>query len=233
MDEPRSIRLRLLGGWDLVVDGVSQPMGSRQQRLIAALAIHGRRARSLLGGLLWPDGTEAHAMGSLRAAIFATSRRVPGLIVVRGHDLCLGEDVDVDLHRLRSALSADPEDAADPEGWFASSSNADLLPGWYDEWVVGEQERLLARYLDVAEGLAGRALAGAEPFRALHLAQTVRDRDPLRESAARILVRAHMAMGNYATALRTYEQFAAFVADELGTQPSPQMLELIVPARRA
>ena len=233
MDGQERVELTLLGGWDLRVDGTSQPVGFRQQRLIAALAVFGRRSRGFLAGLLWPECTEAHALGSLRAAVFTVSRRLPGVLACCGRELCLGEAVDVDLHRLRRALVSAASEAwvADP-WWFASSSNADLLPGWYDDWVLAEQERVRGLYANALEQLAQAALDRGDVYRALTLAQTVRNLDPLRESAVRILVQGHLAIDNEAAALHAFRCFRATLAHELGTLPSARITGMVSALQR-
>lgn len=233
MDDLQRVELRLLGGWDLRVDGASHQMGFRQQRLIAALAVLGRRSRGFLGGLLWPECTEEHALGSLRAAVFTVSRRLPGLLVSCGRELCLDESVDVDLRRLRRALvDVVAEAPVAHTWWFESASNADLLPGWYDDWVVREQHRLHDLYLTAAECAAESAMDRHDHFHARHLAETARSIDPLRESATRIVLQAHLAMGNEATALQIFHEYCATLANELGTRPAPHIVQLIEPARK-
>lgn len=234
MDDQQRVELTLLGGWDLRVDGTSCRLGFRQQRLIAALAVLGRRSRGCLAGLLWPEGTEAHAMGSLRAAVFTVSRRLPGLLACCGRELCLAETVDVDLHRLRRVLAGATAGApvTDP-WWFTDASGANLLPGWYDDWVVTEQQRLRDLCLTAAERLAETALVRQDHFRARHLAETARSLDPLCESATRILLQAHLAMGNEATALGIFHTYCATLADELGARPAPRIVELIAPVQEA
>lgn len=230
MSDTESIRLKMLGGWDLSQDGDSLLIGERQQRLVAALAIYGKRRRSFLSGLLWPECSEAHAMGSLRAAVFAAARRLPGLLLCAGHDLSLGGTVEVDLHRLRTALLevASGHPAAIGE-WFTSSSHADLLPGWYDDWVVAEQGRVQNCYLNAAERLAQLALDRSDRFEAVQLARTILEIDPTRESAVQILVEAYMAMGNEATALKVYLDYTRALEDELGVHPTPRIRHLVAP----
>lgn len=232
-DGNNSTELRLLGGWDLSVRGTSIPMGHRQQRLLAALAVHGRRCRRFFGGLLWPDCTESRAMGSLRASVFTVSRRLPGTVGACGHDLFLEKSVQVDLHRLLDFL-ADPTTAPAPDDrWFAGRSHVDLLPGWYDDWVVAEQERLRSLYINATEQLAQRALDQHDVYRALRLAQVVRELDPLRESAVRIVIEGQLALGNEAAALQTLRDFWATTVRELGTRPSPRITGLIHPVRQS
>lgn len=228
MDGRQRVELRLLGEWDLRVNGVSQRMGLRQQRLIAVLAIFGHRPRSFVSGLLWPECTDAHALGSLRAAVFTVSRKLPGLITCCGQYLRLNDVVDVDLHRLRQLLAGvDSEVAAAATPWFVSSSEADLLPGWYDDWVLLEQQRLRDDYLTVAECLAERALARHDHFHARHLAEAARAIDPLRESATRVLLATHLAMGNELTARFIFDEYCTMLAMEIGAAPAPQIVSVM------
>ena len=49
--------------------------------------------------------------------------------------------------------------------------------------------------------------------------------DPLRESATRALVEAHLAQGNLADAGRAYAQYATSLAAELGAEPHPDFAQ--------
>jgi SARP family transcriptional regulator, regulator of embCAB operon len=51
--------------------------------------------------------------------------------------------------------------------------------------------------------------------------------DPLRDSARRALIRAHLAEGNNADALAQYRDFEEQLHDQLGLQPSSKMIELV------
>ena len=51
--------------------------------------------------------------------------------------------------------------------------------------------------------------------------------DPLRESAARVLIRSHVAAGNRSEALRQFRSFRARLVREIGLEPSPQLLQLV------
>ncbi|MEX5305781.1 BTAD domain-containing putative transcriptional regulator [Kocuria sp. CPCC 205258] len=230
--EKHVTRLCLLGGWELSVGGVNMLVGHRQQRLLAALAVHGRRSRHFLGGLLWPDCTEAHAMGSLRASVFTITRRLPGVIAARGHELLLEDSVDVDLHRLLNFLARPTTSPIPDDRWCVDRSRVELLPGWYDDWVLAEQERLRGLYANALEQLAQAALDRRDVYRALTLAQTVQDLDPLRESAVRILVQGHLAIDNEAAALHAFRCFQATLAHELGTLPSARITGMVSALQR-
>lgn len=231
MGERGTIALRLLGSWDATMRGARVPTGSRQQRLLAALAIHGPRSRAYLAGLLWPEVPEDHALGSLRAAVFTLSRRLPGAVVCQGGSLALAETVDVDLHHLLELVRRPVASwsAARDDAWVLDRPGVQLLPGWYDDWVLAEQARLQELYVNAVEERAEFCLAHRDVHRALALARTVQDAAPLRESAVCLLIRAHRGLGNETEARRTFEGFRALVARELGEQPSDRVRGLLQP----
>ncbi len=234
MGEGRTITLRLLGSWDASVQGARVRTGSRQQRLLAALAIHGPRSKHYLAGLLWPECPEDHALASLRTAVFTLSRRVPGAVVCYGGTLALSEAVDVDLHHLLQLVvrpvacwSAERDDA-----WVLDRPGVELLPGWYEDWVVEEQARLQDLYVNAVEERAELCLVHGDVHRALALARTVRGVAPLRESAVGLLVRAHLGLGNEAEAWRAFRDYRSDLARELGEEPSARVRGLLGPLCR-
>ncbi|WP_298591045.1 bacterial transcriptional activator domain-containing protein [uncultured Kocuria sp.] len=233
MGDRRTITLRLLGSWDASVQGARVQTGSRQQRLLAALAIRGPRPRHYLAGLLWPECPEDHALGSLRTAVFTLSRRAPGALVCHGDTLALSEAVDVDLHHLLELVvrpvaswSAERDDA-----WVLDRPGVELLPGWYEDWVVEEQARLQELYVNAVEERAELCLVHGDVHHALALARTVRDAAPLRESTVCLLVRAHLGLGNEAEAWRAFQGYRADLVRELGEQPSDRVRGLLEPLR--
>ena len=110
---------------------------------------------------------------------------------------------------------------------------AELLPDWYDDWVVVEQERFRQLQLHALESLAGQLLHGGRSHRALDAALCAVAVEPLRESAHRAVVLAHRAAGNVSEALRAYERYRLLLDREMGLGPSPAMEELVAPCRPA
>jgi len=53
--------------------------------------------------------------------------------------------------------------------------------------------------------------------------------EPLRESCRRLVVAVHVAEGNLAEALRSYDEYRAMLWDELEIKPSRLMRQLIEP----
>ena len=232
-------RVCLLDGFQVSVDGVRGgtavpwlPHGV--QRLIAHLSLSGRPACGAVAGQLWPDVPEAQAHGSLRTTLWRVRRAVPGLVVVSGGTVALAAGVRVDVREFVGWAHAvlDPARGLDRIDAAAAVGAGTLLPGWDDDWVQLERERLRQLRLHALEVLADRlALAGryGEALEAAHGA--ARD-EPLRESAQRAIIRVHLAEGNRAEAMRAYDDFRDQLLRELGVPPTRRMQELVRPARR-
>jgi DNA-binding SARP family transcriptional activator len=105
----------------------------------------------------------------------------------------------------------------------------DLLPGWYDDWVLFERERLRQMRLHSLEKLAGHMAGQGQHAEAVEAALAAVAADPLRESAHRTVVEVHLAEGNVSEALRAFERCRQLMSEELGIEPSPQMQSLIAP----
>jgi DNA-binding SARP family transcriptional activator len=235
MDDDETIRLELLGHWKVSIGGQSIQIGLRQQRLLVALVMHGTRSRRFLAGLLWPKCTESHAQGSLRAAVFTLARRCPGAVMCHGTNLALNEHVDVDLHRLRRILSrSEPFVPSSEEGrWLLDRARVELLPGWYDHWVISEADRLSEDYLAFVEVQARTALLQGNPSQALLLARIARRLDPLRESAVRLQLQGHLDLGNQIDAQHEFTDYCAVLAHEVGAKPSNYLADLLQDSRHA
>ena len=177
-------------------------VAGRQQRLITALAIHGPRPRSYLVGLLWPESRESLAMESLRASIHLVTRQVPGLLVNSGAELSLNDLVDVDLHRVRSCIRELRQTGLN--GNAVSSLNllrdAELLPGWYEDWVLFEQSRLRQDRLRAFHIIGRESLTRCDFDVALEASEAALELEPLYESAVGLLIQALSQQGNNAAA---------------------------------
>jgi DNA-binding SARP family transcriptional activator len=102
----------------------------------------------------------------------------------------------------------------------------DLLPGWYDDWVIFERERIRQRLLHALEALSRRLVAEGRCADAVEAAISAVSADPLRESANRVLIEAHLAEGNVVEARRVYERYRDTVRGELGVEPGEQLTRL-------
>jgi DNA-binding SARP family transcriptional activator len=104
---------------------------------------------------------------------------------------------------------------------------ADILPGWYDEWVICERERIRQRLLHGLEAVVRELIAIGRMADAVEAAMNVIRFEPLRESAQRVLIEAHLAEHNHVEALRAFRQYERLVGEELGILPSCELYSLV------
>jgi DNA-binding SARP family transcriptional activator len=233
MDRALATRVGLLDGFTVHMAGAgpgSAPDLPRAvQRLVAHLSLSRRPARTAIAGQLWPDVSEEHAHGSLRSTLWRVHKSAPGLIAVSGGSLSLARDVQVDVHELTAwaKRALDPCASADDITVEDLTRPGELLPGWYDDWVLLDRERLRQLRMHALEALAEKYAASGRYGEAAQAAHAAVRAEPLRESAHRTVVRVHLAEGNVAEAVRAFEAFRAVLADELGMVPSPQMRRLV------
>jgi DNA-binding SARP family transcriptional activator len=225
--------LRLLGRWQLVADGEELETGHREQRLITLLGLAGRSGRAHVAGVLWPESTDDRALASLRRAILQTQKRSPGLLQADRLSIGLVDDVEVDVDEVRRAAAA-TEDAiavGEAAALFGALVGEELLPGWYDDWVLPERDRLEQLRVKAFERIARHALEARDLTLAIDAARAAGDIDPLVESASELAIRAHLDRGDPGSALREFDRYRDAMRDELGAAPSRTILELIEPVR--
>jgi len=222
--------LRLLDDFALeVADRPVEPSASGR-RLLAYLALHGATPRSVVAGTLWSDAAEERAHGSLRTAVWRLNQIVPGVIAVKPTRLQLAAFVDTDVAEFVGQATASLSAGDKPGSPPPDPRVHELLPGWYDEWLVFERERLRQLSLHVLEHAARQLCAAGRYAIALDLALAAIRGEPLRESAHRTAIEVHLAEGNVGEAMRMYRQFRRLLAEQLGVGPSPALTRLIATA---
>ena len=102
-----------------------------------------------------------------------------------------------------------------------------LLPGWYDDWVVFERERLHQLRLHALERTVSVLLGRGRLEIALQVALEAVRAEPLRETSTAALMSVYLAEGNVVDALHRYDVFRSLLAQELGLAPSPRLERLL------
>jgi DNA-binding SARP family transcriptional activator len=211
------------------------PEGSK--RLLTFVALRrGRVERPHAAGALWPEGGDGRAAGNLRSSLWRL--RGAGIDVLNADkwSLALRDDVVVDVHVVNEwanrVIAGRPLTGDLALSWLAPE-HLDLLPGWYDDWAIADRERLRQRMLHAIEALSRELTAVGRYADAIEAAMVAADADPLRESAHRVLVEAHLAEGNWAEARHTVLSFRTIMHRELGVEPSPVLTALLHRPRRA
>ena len=226
------LEVRLLGGFEIKAGQTRLSLPSRPaQSLFAFLILNAGTAfrREKLAGQLWPDSTEEsardylrHALWRIRAALDAASSTK----YLQADEMTIAFDASSDYWLDAAALRAVSEQAPVEELIAALSGNrGELLPGFYDEWIVLERENLnavcerkLGCLLDRLEedGRWSEILEWGEKWIAF-------GQKP--EAAYRALMSAHAAKGEMSKVAALYERCVKSLG-ELGIEPSPQTRQL-------
>jgi DNA-binding SARP family transcriptional activator len=227
------ITIRLLKGFALSAGQLRIPISTSAQRLVAFLALQDRpRTRSYVAGTLWPDNTVSRANANLRSSLWRATRTGHHVIDASVQEMSIAKHINVDItdataraHRLLDT-SCPCDDILTAQ--TRADLSADLLPDWSEnEWILVEQEQYHQLRLHALEAMAERLIDAGRHGEAVAAGLAVVRVEPLRESAHRVLVKAHLAAGNRAAALRQYDQCRRILLSELGLEPSQALRDLL------
>jgi DNA-binding SARP family transcriptional activator len=236
--------------WPLVVRGFGefgvwrdgQPLtaaGSRMPQrpldLLRALLAHGGASLPVAAALdwLWPDADFEQQRKSFDAALLRLRRALgdDSLLVLDGGQLL------IDRTRVWTDVAAltegqwEPEPGADAARLQAQAerllrlARAPLLDGLETPWALGARERTRRRFV-LALGRIAEALEALAPAQACRLYERALEADPLAESLARRLIRAQVARGERAEALRAWHHCKAMLTLH-GAAPSSDTMAVV------
>ena len=226
--QPGTVQLFLLDGFRLLHAGVPAVVPRGLQRVIALIGLRPGATRTHLAGLLWPDTPEERALSRLRTALWRLRRDGSCPVLTTGGSVRLDAHVEVDVDDLVRAATR-VRDGGDPrwaEGVLAAGRH-DLLPGWYDDWVLVERERLRQLRLHTLEQIARAYLRSGQHGEALQAALEAMRAEPLRETPHRLIVQVHLAEGNAYEALHAFYAYRQLILSELQLEPSSTMRALL------
>jgi DNA-binding SARP family transcriptional activator/DNA-binding HxlR family transcriptional regulator len=235
---PVLIEIEVLGAFVVKVGGV--PVGTLavgSQRLLAFLALHDRTVtRIAMAGTMWPDASEERAGISLRSALSRLDRPTHEAILSASANLSLVDAVAVDFrdaqalaHRLLRPGGSDH--AADLSARAIAILSMELLPDWYDDWVVAEADDWRQLRMSALEAQARALIAAGRLAEAAGAARAAMKVEPLRESAHACLIQVHLAEGNQSEAIRVYERYVELLSTGLGLEPTGQFVSLLAGLR--
>lgn len=227
------LRLSLLGGFSLVVGNRRASLPIHAQRVLAYLSIvqPGRSAhlRLNLAERLWSDATTERALASLRTALWRIRQADKRLVRASRDTVTLDEAVDVDVRRCAAQASRLLADQSHLQALDTDLSTLcdDLLPGWDEDWLLLERERIHQVQIHALEALSGRLRRVGRYVEAIEVAYAAIAGEPLRESAHAALIDVFLAEENVAQARHHLEYYSAVLRAELGIQPSSTLMDRV------
>jgi len=230
------LKIRLLGGFDARWSSgtVLNLPTKKAQALLAYLATSSGQAepRDKLAALLWGETSDHQARDSLRHALAALRKALavagadPPLLRIRGQHVSLDPDpVEVDVVIFERLVShATPQSLEDA----AELYRGDLLLGFglseplFEDWLVGERERLREMALEALARLLDRESRTGHTERAIRAAVQLLALDPLQEAVHRALMQLHARQGRRGAALKQYQLCVDGLQRELGMEPETE-----------
>ena len=242
----KKLRLTLFGGVEVIENGepVTGFVSTKAQALLCYLAVTQRpQLRPALSALLWGDMAEADARVNLRMALSNLRRLVGSHLVITRQTVAFNQESLVELDVETFSQKASPAmatagHALTPAELTALSEAADLYQGdflagfqvrdapAFEEWVLGQQERLRELALQSLHTLAAyytahRAYASAITYTARLLAL-----DPWREEAHRHMMLLLARSGRRSAALTQYETCRCILAEAFDVEPMAETTAL-------
>ena len=240
------INVRLLGGFSATVEAEQRRLSlpPRAAKLFTYCLFHREcwHSREHLIELFWPDAPLEQARSSLNSTLSRIRHAFPPdigpVLMAEGRDafsLAEGLKLSVDVDSFVRDVGIDDlfidddplaEDKAAQLKKGLDLYRGDLLPGWYDDWLLIERERLRHLY---AVGLF-RLMAHFSHAGALDLAIAYGRRllalEPLQEQVHRSMMELFMRSGHRAAALKQYAQCCDLLEEELGVEPMEETQDL-------
>jgi DNA-binding SARP family transcriptional activator len=230
------VALEVLGG-RVRIDGTPVRLSGREFELLSAIAQRREPApRSRLAAMLWPDLDEFSARNALSVCLHRLRAHLgrEDAIERASEGYRLHVDAFVDLWEIeRAAVTLRSRDR------LREAERALLGRAWerLREERAGPLERFewfepIAKRMDelrtaFAYRLGADALERGDPDAALSYVIDVIAYDPCDEPAREVAIRAHLANGDRAAALRHYRQYRDVLKMELQVEPSAALLALV------
>lgn len=229
------LQIRLLGRFDVQHEGEPVELPSRPaQSLLAFLALSPgiSHRREKLSGLLWPDADEAnarsnlrHALWRIRQALSSGSKKGDGFLSSDNISVTFTITPEVWVDAQQVARKDLPEQTPRALLEDVSAYGGELLPGFYDEWVILERERLRASFERKMQALLAGLVTERRWPEVLDWGERWIALGQAPEPAFRALMEACAALGDRAGVAAAYRRCQEALQRDLGVEPSAQTVE--------
>jgi len=237
------LRFRLFGKFTALHDAglLTGLEASKDQELLSYLLIHRDRphSREALASMLWGETSTEKSKKYLRQALWHLHAALnsDAEVLLVDHDWlslnpCSSLWTDVsDFERAFATAEGIAGRQLDAEQAKAlknavSLYSDDLLPGYYQDWILFERERLQNMYLLMLDKLLVYLQFRGEYEVAQSYGATILRYDPARERTHRQLMHLYSLAGDRTSALRQFERCALSLKQELGVRPERKTVEL-------
>lgn len=224
------LEFHLFGTPEVLYQGRALKFPTRKAlALLVYLAVtREQHSREHLTALLWPESDARRGPASLRNTLLRPRQSLgTAQTCLRVADDSLAFDpagASLDLHQVELAVRGATSRQAAVELYRGDFLNGFTLPDTpvFDEWVIRQREYWHHQMSQVFGQLVQQQAHEGDLPGARATATRWVHHDPLHEAAHRRLMEIHLATGDRAAALQTYEICRTLFAQELGIVPSPE-----------
>ena len=232
------VKINLLGGFQLWIEGDPAPVNLRTRKaraLLAYLAMNpGRREpRETLADLLWGNRGQEQSRHSLRQMLVDLRRSLPEPASSAFHDgdeLYLDDAwVDVDALRFETLVSgASEEQLIDASELYRGEflRGLTIREEAFEDWGSAQRSRLHELAVECLSRLVSIQAEKGERELGIQVALRLLSIDPLDESAHRWLMKLYADLGRRDAALKQYEECRSLLDRELGIEPDDETTNL-------
>lgn len=219
------LEIRLLGQYNLRMDGSPIQIRSRPARTLLAYLVltpGTRHPRERLAGLLWPESDEANARKNLRQALWRLRKAIGDHYLLTDAESVAfdsGSAFWLDVAALEQPGEQDLEAVV-------ATYEGELLPGFYEDWVLLERDRLAAVYERRMERLVEDLLGQERWSEAHYWAERWIAQGQIPEAGYRALMLSHAAASELPKVEAAYQRCTEALEHELGVEPSAETQEL-------
>jgi predicted ATPase/DNA-binding SARP family transcriptional activator len=224
------LEVRMLGQFEVRVDGKPVVISSRAaQSVLTFLLLHREieHRRGKLAGLIWPEMEESNARSNLRHALWRL-RKVLGktYFLADKKTIAFNNEASFQLDVAILEREREPDTSIEKVASDLAVVHGDLLPGFYEDWIDAERERLQAIFQNKMQLLIDK-LTERGRWRALRewcerwIAQA---RSP--EPAYRGLMLAASGLGDLSGVAEAYQRCVEALRVDINVEPCEETQEL-------
>ena len=253
--ERQTLVLRVLGPFQLmrehrVQSGDASPTG-KVRELLLFLVLHDHVSKEAVGLALWPDASAAQVRNAFHVTLHHLRRLLgseawivfdrQGYRLDRSPAGSVVLDIDVDAvltwsTRLRQATrrqqALELDDLTSARGAL-DRGRGDLAQNVVaEDWLVVHQDRVRTAWADGMDALAQQYQTHGRHADVVAVCEQLVEREPLREGAHRLLMKALASLGEPARALAHFENMSAVFQREVGAKPAAETRALAEQIRR-
>jgi DNA-binding SARP family transcriptional activator/predicted ATPase len=220
------LEIRLFGKFELKKGAKTLELPSRKaQSLLAYLLLNQGvyHRREKIAGLLWPDSEETKARNQLRYALWQL-RKVFGDQYFESDKISIAINpqadfwVDVSQIDIENPQSISIEEIQK----VLSVYKGELLPGFYEDWILLERDRFQALYDDRVQLLLERLAEDGRWREVLKWSENWIALGGSPEPAFRMLIVTHAQLGDISSAAKAYQRCTNILKEQLGVEPSEE-----------